>query len=67
MTDFHVDIVKEFEIIKHIVLTLQVKIQSKRTDFSNVNSKIGSRAHMDHKPAGGEKKVGSWLVLNDIN
>lgn len=54
------DIVKEFEIVKHIVLTLffsQVKIQSKRTDFSNVNSKIGSRAHIDHKPAGGEKKV----------
>ena len=45
----------------------QVKIQSKRTDFSNVNSKIGSRAHIDHKPAGGEKKVGNWLVLNDID
>lgn len=36
----------------------QVKIASKKTDYSSVSSRVGSTANMDHKPGGGEKKTG---------
>lgn len=39
------------------VFALQVKIATKKTDYSTVSSRVGSTANMDHKPGGGEKKV----------
>ncbi|XP_078334531.1 uncharacterized protein LOC111137504 isoform X4 [Crassostrea virginica] len=42
----------------------QVKIATKKTDYSTVASKVGSTANMDHKPGGGEKKTGGKKILS---
>ncbi|XP_052705948.1 microtubule-associated protein 2-like isoform X6 [Crassostrea angulata] len=35
----------------------QVRIATKKTDYSSVSSRVGSTANMDHRPGGGEKKI----------
>nr|XP_034329065.1 microtubule-associated protein tau-like isoform X7 [Crassostrea gigas] len=40
----------------------QVRIATKKTDYSSVSSRVGSTANMDHRPGGGEKKIESHKV-----
>uniref|UniRef100_A0A8W8NBP9 Microtubule-associated protein n=1 Tax=Magallana gigas TaxID=29159 RepID=A0A8W8NBP9_MAGGI len=42
----------------------QVRIATKKTDYSSVSSRVGSTANMDHRPGGGEKKTGGKKILS---